>query len=99
MVDEKFCQDCDQGQKCQECYQQLANFRGPSVTYQVIVAFLLPLLVLLSCVALFGKLLAGSSISKQLQTALVFILALSVAVGLILGIKLLGKYFAKNRRI
>jgi len=97
MVNEKFCQDCSQGQSCQQRYQQLANFKGPSVTYQVIIAFLLPLLVLLACVAIFGKLLASTVIAKQLQTALVFIFALSVTLGLISVIKQLGKYFAKNR--
>ena len=97
MVDEKFCQDCSQGQSCQWRYQELANFKGPSVTYQVVVAFLLPLLVLLVCIAIFGKLLASTVIAKQLQTALVFMLALSVTIGLISVIKLLGKYSGKNR--
>jgi ABC-type polysaccharide/polyol phosphate export permease len=99
MVDEKFCQDCNQGLSCQQRHQQLAKFTGPSVTYQVIIAFLLPLLVLLGCVAIFGKLLANTAIAKQLQTALVFIFALSFAFGLILAIKLLGKYFRKNKQL
>jgi len=97
MVNEKFCQDCSQGQSCQQRYQQLANFKGPSVTYQVIIAFLLPLLVLLACLAIFDRLLAGTMMKNPLQMALVFMLALSVTIGLILIIRLLGKYFAKNR--
>ncbi len=97
MVDEKFCQDCNQGPSCQQRYQQLANLKGPSITYQVVIAFLLPLLVLIACVAIFGKLLANTSIAKQLQTAFVFLSALLVTFGLILVIKLSGKNFTKNR--
>jgi hypothetical protein len=97
MIDEKFCQDCSQGPSCQQRCQQLANLKGPSVTYQVIIAFLLPLLALLACVAIFNKLLASTVIAKQLQTAFVLILALSATLGLILVIKLIGKYFAKNK--
>jgi hypothetical protein len=97
MVNEKFCQDCSQGLSCQQRYQQLANLKGPSVTYQVIIAFLLPLLVLLACLAIFDRLLAGTMMKNPLQMALVFMLALSVTIGLILIIKLLGKYFTKNR--
>jgi len=78
MVEQKFCQGCSQKHDCQETYQKLANFKGPSVALKVIVAFLLPMLVFIASLAAFERILLDVVSKKGLQTALSSLLALSV---------------------
>lgn len=97
MVEHKFCQGCNQRRDCQEIYRKLANFKGLSVAFKAGVAFLLPILIFIITLAASERILDEMISAGQLQTALSFVLALSVTFGLILIIKLINKQFSKNR--
>jgi len=89
MAQEKFCQDCNQKHNCREVYQQLSDTKSPSVAAGAVVAFLLPILVFIGSLAAFEAILA--------RTALSFVLALSVTVGLILIMKTINRQLSKNK--
>ena len=89
MAQQKFCEDCNQKHDCREVYQKLGNTKGPSVVLKAVVAFLLPILVFIGCLAAFEAILA--------RTALNFLLALSVTFVLILIIKAKNRQLSKNK--
>jgi len=97
MDQQKNCQGCDKERNCRQVYQKLANFRGPSIALKVIVAFLLPIMVFIASLAAFERILAEAINTKELRTALSFLLALLVTFGLISIIKLIDKLFSKNK--
>jgi hypothetical protein len=78
MHKQDFCQSCSQKSRCQEAYQRLSKAQGPSVVRKVLVAFLLPIAVFIAALAVFERSLAEAVETKQVQTALSFVLALSV---------------------
>jgi len=45
MAQQKFCQTCEQKGDCRKIYRTLGDSKSPSVTAQVVLAFLLPLLI------------------------------------------------------
>jgi hypothetical protein len=91
MAQLKSCQECDQKHQCQEIYQQLGKARGPSVAFNAIAAFLLPILVFIVTLAIFEKILAGIIDIKELRIALDFLLVLSVTFVVILINRQLNK--------
>lgn len=93
MVQQKFCQECNQAHKCQEVYEQLGKAEGRSVVLKVVLAFLLPVLIFIGLLAGFERLLAGWIDAKELRTAVSFLLAVLGTLALILGIR------AANRRL
>ena len=110
MVQQKFCQECNQrhtpletpkksltGHECRKVYEQLGNTKSPSVVLKVVASFLLPLVVFIATLAAFEKILARVIPAKELQTVVSFVLAVSVAFALILIIKAINKRLAKNR--
>lgn len=97
MSQKEFCNKCNQKHSCQTIYQQLGQAKGPSVARKVIVAFLLPIIVFIVSLAVFQEILANTMGSKQLQTALSFLLALSVTFGVILIIKVINSQLNKNK--
>ncbi len=80
---ERWCEHCSQRQSCAEIYEKLGNHTGPSVVSKVVVAFLLPIMVFIASLAAFEHILAAAIEAKQLRTAVNFLLAVSVTVGLI----------------
>lgn len=70
---------------------------SPSVVFKVVIAFLVPLVVFIAALAIFKAILAGIVNSKEAQTALSFLLALSVTFVVVLVIKMIGKQFRKDR--
>ena len=78
MTQQKFCQDCNQQHDCQKVYRQLGGIKGPSVVSKVVVAFLLPLVVFIVALAAFEGILARAIDNREAQTAISFLLALSV---------------------
>ena len=78
MTEPKFCQECNQKHHCQDVYQQIGEAKGPSVAFKAITAFLLPILIFIVGLVLFEKILVKITDSKQLRTALDFLLAMSV---------------------
>ena len=93
----KFCQQCNQRHKCQEVYRQLGKTEGPSVVFKVVVAFLLPILVFIASLATFEAILAGAINSKEVRTALSFLLALPVTFAVVLIIKVINRQVGKNK--
>ncbi len=93
----KFCQQCNQRHKCQEVYRQLGKTEGPSVVFKVVVAFLLPLMVFIGALAAFEGILAGAINSKEMRTALSFLLALPVTFAVVLIIKVINRQVGKNK--
>lgn len=77
MTEQEFCQDCNQKNQCQEVYRRLGSTKSPSVVFKVVVAFLLPLMVFIVALGVFETILAKAINTKELQTALACLLALS----------------------
>ena len=97
MSEHEFCQKCNQKLNCQTLYQQLGYAKGPSVVRKVVVALLLPLIVFIASLAAFQKFLTSTTDSKQLQSALAFLLALAAAFLFVLITKLINRQFNKNK--
>jgi len=97
MAQEKFCLECNQRHDCREVYQQLGKAEGPSVVFKVVVAFLLPLMVFIAALAASEKILAKTINNKETQTALSFLLALSITFVCILIIKAINRQPSKDK--
>jgi len=97
MAQEKFCQECNQRHDCQEVYQRLGKAEGPSVVFKVVAAFLLPLMVFIAALAASEKILAKTMNSKEVQTALSFLLALSVTFVCIFVLKAINRQLSKDK--
>ena len=89
MTEEKFCQDCDQRQNCREVYQKLGKTKGPSVVFNALAAFLLPILVFIASLAAFEAIFGKAGLS--------FVLGLSVTFVSILIIKAINSQISKNK--
>ena len=81
---QEICHDCNQKNRCQEVYEKVGNIQGESVVLKVLVAFLLPILVFIVCLAGFDKILAKVTTMKELQTAVGLLLALLVTCACVL---------------
>ncbi|MHC4573904.1 MAG: hypothetical protein ACYS76_07210 [Planctomycetota bacterium] len=97
MDKEDFCQGCSQKNRCEETYEQLGKAQGPSVVRKVLVAFLLPIAVFIAALAVFERSLAEAVKTKQVQTALGFVLALSVTFLCILITRGISKQVSKKQ--
>jgi uncharacterized membrane protein len=97
MVQEKFCEGCDQSNKCQEIFRKSGSIKGPSVAIKVIVAFLLPLIVFIVSLAVFERVFARSIGTEGLRTAISLLTAFVVTFVFILIIKVIGKQISKAR--
>jgi len=89
MDEQKFCKQCSQIRDCQRIYQQLGQSKSPSVVVKVIIAFLLPLLVFIGCLAIFERIFDNTPVS--------LLSAISVTFGLTLITKAINKRSFKNR--
>ena len=87
MIEQNFCQLCNQRDNCRQAYEKLGSSQGPSVVSEVIFAFLVPMLVFIVALAVFEKILAQTPAATPLATAMGFILALIVTAALMLTIK------------
>ena len=76
MASQRFCRDCIQEHDCKRVYEQLGDSPCPSVALKAILAFLLPLIVLIVSLAVFERVLAGAINNGRVQTALNLLLAL-----------------------
>jgi len=97
MAPQKFCQECNQRHTCQDVYRQLGNTKSPSVVFKVVVAFLLPLMVFIAALVASEKISAKAINSKEAQTVLSFLLALSVTFVCILIIKMIDRQLRKDK--
>ena len=97
MFQQKFCQECNQKRNCKEVYRQLGNTKNPSVVFKVVIAFLVPLVVFIAALVVSEAILAKTINTKELQTALSFLLALFVTFVAVLVIKAINKKLSKNK--
>ena len=97
MAEEKICQGCNQSHRCQEVYEHLSQIEGPGVAFKVVVAFLLPILVFIGCLAAFEGILGEITNSKGVQTAVGFLLALMVSGICILIVKAINRGLIKHK--
>lgn len=91
MIEQEFCDNCNQKHKCSSIYHQLGNSNGPSVAVKVVIAFLLPLVVFIISLAIFEEIFAKTISSKPLQTILSMISALLVTFSCILITRVINK--------
>ncbi len=96
MSEEKFCSGCPQKHDCSKIYQQLGESKGPSIVGKVIVAFLLPIIVLILALALFDKILSQAVQNPNARTALSFGLAGLVAFCYIIIVRLVNKRLGRT---
>jgi len=97
MGEQKICEDCYQKHNCQEIYKKLANTKGRSVTYRVVAAFGLPILVFIASLAAFERILAEAIHRNELQIVLNFLLALLPAGVCVLIIRAINECVTKNK--
>ena len=79
MAEQDFCHTCNQKNDCQEAHRHLGDIEGPSLVVKVLLAFLLPLVVFITSLAVFERILAGAINSEAARTAVSFLLALLAA--------------------
>lgn len=75
----------------------MGNTKNPLVVFKVVIAFLVPLVVFIAALAIFKAILAGIINSKEAQTAISFLLALSMTFAVVLVIKAINKKLSKNK--
>lgn len=91
MIEQEFCDNCNQKHNCGSIYQQLGNTNGPSVAVKVVVALLLPLVVFIISLAAFEEIFAKTTNSQLLQTILSLLSALFVTFSCILITRVINK--------
>jgi hypothetical protein len=91
MEQQENCQGCYQKDQCQEVYRQLGNAEGPSVVCKVVVAFLVPIVVFISILAVFEGTLACVISSKEVQTICGFLSAVVATYACILITKVIKR--------
>jgi len=91
----KSCDDCGLGCHCKEAYERLGCDDGPTVTREVTVAFLLPIVAFVVFLGVFGWLLQGI-VAKSYQAPLAAAMALPATVGLMLAMRVLMRRHRKN---
>ncbi|MDT8302130.1 MAG: hypothetical protein RQ760_11650 [Sedimentisphaerales bacterium] len=91
MIEEEFCDNCNQKHNCGIIYHQLGNSNGPSVVVKVVIAFLLPLVVFIFSLAAFQEIFTKTISSQNMQTGLSLVSALLVTFSCILIIRVINK--------
>lgn len=88
MTQSKSCEGCSHAHDCKMVYEQLGCMDGPSVTWAVMLAFLVPILVFVGSLAGFGLLLENA-VPKAYQVPLTAGLALATTTGVMLIVRVL----------
>jgi len=95
-VEQKFCQECTQRGDCREVYKQLGESEGPSVVWKVVLAFLLPLVVFIVLLGVFGRILVKAIDAKELRTGVSLLLSICVTLAVVLIIKAINGRVSKD---
>lgn len=90
MVQSESCEGCSHAHDCKKVYEQLGCARGPSITWTVVLAFLLPLLVFIGTLAGFGRLMEDV-VSARYQMPLAAAMALAATTGVMLVVRVLTR--------
>ena len=97
MAEQEFCQHCEQRHDCGEIYGKLGNVEGPSVALKVVVAFLLPMLVFILSLAVFGEIFGRIAGMKGLETVFGLGAALLVTFVCIFVTSVVRRRFSRNK--
>ena len=97
MVEQEQCRDCNERHACRDVFEKLGKAAGPSVVLKVVLAFLLPLVIFIVSLAVFGWVLAVVIEAEAVRTAVSVLLALVVTFLAILIIKVINRRLNKNR--
>ncbi|MGD9110654.1 MAG: hypothetical protein PVG93_06900 [Phycisphaerales bacterium] len=73
MSEKDICRQCSQQSQCRDAYDRMGRFRGPSVFFKVILAFLLPLVIFIVSLASLEQLLADVLAVKGLRILASFV--------------------------
>jgi uncharacterized membrane protein len=97
MASHRFCQDCIQKHDCRSVYEQLGDSTGKSVTLNLILAFLLPLIVFIVSLAVSERVLARAINIEEVRMALSFLLALLVTFVCVLITRVVNKQLGLDK--
>jgi Na+-transporting NADH:ubiquinone oxidoreductase subunit NqrE len=78
------CNGCSQAHNCARVYQQLGRADGPFVVWKAIIAFVLPIVAFIAALATFDHLL-DRAVAERYRALPVFVMALTVTIGLTLA--------------
>ena len=93
------CQACVQRHNCMHVYDQLGRAEGPSITSEVSVAFLVPMLLFIGSLCVFEALLSSVFEHRGMRTLFCLILALLAALIPALVVKLKGMLALISKKI
>lgn len=95
MPDEDFCKECAQKHDCRTIYDRLGKKKSPSVALKIVFAFLLPILLFITALAIFQRLLENLLQTEKLLTVATVLLALMVTFVYLVLAKLINKELQK----
>ncbi|MHC4646708.1 MAG: hypothetical protein ACYTBJ_14515 [Planctomycetota bacterium] len=90
------CESCNQSRDCKEVYGRLGGAEGPSVAWRAVLAFLLPMVVFIACLAASERVLTGAVKSGACRTAVSVVLALLAAFVCVLVVRALERRHDKG---
>ncbi len=88
MTQSDVCDGCSNAHTCKEVYGRLGAPGGPSVAFKAVVAFLLPMVMFVVALGVFGGLLGGI-VAGPYRTPLALVLALSATAAILWGVRIL----------
>jgi len=95
MAEQDPCRSCVQKHECQKVYDKIGSTPGRSVTVEVCLAFLLPLVVFTVVLAICQRFLAGTG--EAARTAISLALALVSTFGCILIVRMIKQRICQSR--
>jgi len=90
-MDEKNCKTCTQSQTCQTIYEKLGSDKVPSAAKKATIAFLLPMVVFITVLAVVQTTLTGRINNDSLRTLLGFVCALATVCICVTAVKIINK--------
>ena len=96
MAQVKRCDGCSRSRGCKDVYRQVGCADGPSVTANVLLAFLLPILLFAVGLGAFGQLLSRV-VAAPYRTPLALVMALTTTAAL-MGIVQVALRHHRNRQ-
>jgi len=99
MVQQKKCKGCIHENDCRAVYRKLTSLSAAadSFAFKACFVFLLPILVFITSLAAFERIVTEAVNTKHLQTTLSFLLAVSITFTVVLIIKVINRQFNKNK--
>lgn len=95
MTQQDSCDSCSQKHDCREVYNRVGNAPGPSITIDVCLAFLFPLVVFVATLTIFQEILAATA--EPARTAISLALALASTLGCILIVRMIRQKTCQNK--